>query len=268
LQLNISNAPFDGWNIQSMDETCLGAGDGMISINDIRGGVGQIDVTVDGDIRRDLEFSDLRPDIYEFIARDALGCTQDTLIDILEGGDINVDLGDDLRIESGEEVCLIPEISGDVAASTSWEISTAASESIMIDTLCIRPLSDQQIIVSVTSETGCIATDTILIEVFINIDNIGLFVPSIINRSSILGNDQATITLRPDIIEVRDFAIFDRWGQLIMYTDLLTPGDVATWDGTFRQQDVASGVYVYTYEMLTIYDDVRRRRSGDITVID
>ena len=43
------------------------------------------------------------------------------------------------------------------------------------------------------------------------------------------------------LIELKEFSVFDRWGNKIFTTLNSAKG----WDGTFKGQQAASGVYVY-----------------------
>jgi len=127
---------------------------------------------------------------------------------------------------------------------------------------------DERITVTVTTANGCTAVDSFDIDVFVDVSKIKAFVPNILNLDSDVGNNSVTIDLPFDILELTDFSIFDRWGQRVAFTDQISTGQpVIVWEGSMNGRNVASGVYVYTYEMLTIYDDVRRRRTGDITVV-
>jgi len=263
----VSEEPLGGFDIDIMDETCSGTGDGFIHVRDVLGGVGQIDLLLEGS---PIDFSPVslaNPDTYMIEATDEIGCTQDTFVTITAGGEISVDIGSDQDIERGEKATVIPVITGDETDTIMWWTSSLGITAIGQDTLCYIPSTRDTIIVQAQSATGCIDMDTMIISVFVDISKIGVYVPNIMAIGSQAGNDRLVLDLSPDIVEVTDFAIYDRWGQQVMYQDRLLGGETASWDGTFNGEVVTSGVYVYSYDMLTIYDDVRRRRRGDITVI-
>ena len=111
--------------------------------------------------------------------------------------------------------------------------------------------------------------DSLSIDVFVDLSMILVYVPNVLNTSSSINNNELTIELPPDILEVTEFSIYDRWGQQVAFTERIQQGEIViVWDGTFRNQSVTPGVYVYTYDMLTVYGPERRRITGDITIIN
>jgi len=167
----------------------------------------------------------------------------------------------------GNKVVIKPEITGASYTSIVWTGSETVSLS-GVDSLCFIPILDERIVVEVVTANGCTAIDSLNIDVFVDVSKISAYVPNILNINSDEGNNSIMIDLPPDILELTDFAIYDRWGQMVAFTDRINMGQpVLVWDGTMDNSEVSSGVYVFRYEMLTVYDDIRRERSGDITVI-
>jgi len=63
--------------------------------------------------------------------------------------------------------------------------------------------------------------------------------------------------------EFISLAVFDRYGNFVFQTD-----DIETsWDGTFRGQDVVTGVYVYRVKLICPYDRKEYHVVGDVTII-
>ncbi len=264
----VSATPFQGFDIDVQDETCMDAVDGVIAINDIIGGVGVLTISLDGEEVGIETITDVVPDIYDLLVVDDLGCMIDTMLSIGQGGQISVEIGENIRVERGEKVTIIPEVTGDAAVSVMWT-GDQGTMSDQMDSLCFVPIVDEKILVSATGPSGCIAVDSLLITVFVDITKIRAYVPNILVRESDMGNDQIEITLSPDILEISDFAIYDRWGQQVMFVPLISNGEtVVAWDGRFNNQPVSQGVYIYSYEMITIHDDRPVVRTGDITIIN
>lgn len=59
------------------------------------------------------------------------------------------------------------------------------------------------------------------------------------------------------------FAVYDRWGERIFYTNNLQTG----WDGTSKGKTVQNGVYAYIIEYQTQEDSVIKTKSGNITLL-
>ena len=61
--------------------------------------------------------------------------------------------------------------------------------------------------------------------------------------------------------------IFDRWGNALYEHEALSVNDPASgWDGTFRQEPVDPGVYVYVIE-LRFGDGRQQIYKGDLTIL-
>ena len=75
---------------------------------------------------------------------------------------------------------------------------------------------------------------------------------------SIYGNDQVS--------RIRNLAIFDRWGNaLYARSDLPINDPSAGWDGTFRDEVMDPGVYIYVVEV-ELVDGTVRLYKGDVTL--
>lgn len=104
----------------------------------------------------------------------------------------------------------------------------------------------------------CVTTDTQQVRV---LKKPGYYLPSAFTPNKDGLND----LLRPYLIGMnglRSFSIFNRWGQLIFFTQTYGDG----WNGTFKGVDQAAGVYVWVLEF---YDADNRlvKERGTITVI-
>ena len=93
-----------------------------------------------------------------------------------------------------------------------------------------------------------------------------VFAPNMMNPDSKNGNQAFTIFSR-DNLPIHRLAIFDRWGERIfeardIKTNVLEQG----WNGTFRGQRVATGVYVF-YAELEVLPGKTVILKGDVTVL-
>lgn len=82
------------------------------------------------------------------------------------------------------------------------------------------------------------------------------FTPNNDNR-----NDFFNVVFRGNI-QVREFQIFNRWGQLVYNNDNPSEG----WDGTFNGNPAPSDVFLY--KLVLLYPDgSERRKNGEVTLI-
>ena len=121
-------------------------------------------------------------------------------------------------------------------------------------------LSDnQQYILTVKSEAGCSATDTIDIIVY-KIDP-GLYVPNAFTPNGDGIND----VFRPILIGMKTlkyFKVFNRTGELIFSTSVQNKG----WDGTFKGKSQDADVYVWIVDGID-YQNKEIFRKGSVTLI-
>lgn len=113
-------------------------------------------------------------------------------------------------------------------------------------------------ILTVTSDSGCIAQDTVKIDV---IDNPYLKVPNAFTPNGDGIND----TFRPLAVgyqNVRFFRVYNRYGQKIFYTDAFDKG----WDGTFNGQQCDLGVYYWSLGVKDRFGNDKELK-GDVTLI-
>ncbi len=268
IEVTINPAPLQQLEFEVMDESCADAMDGFINVTNIVGGDASAIISLEGDLINLNNENNVDPGSYTLMVEDDFGCMIDTTVTVLPGGFIDVELGGNLRVERGEKVTITPEYDGDPPTTVAWSTSQGLSFSD-VDSLCFTPLIDQTVYITVTNDSGCEAVDSISIAVFVDVSKIKAYVPNVLSKSNDRGNNEIRLGLPPDVIELTDFSIFDRWGQRVMYLPVVRGGeDVFIWDGRYNSSPVANGVYIFSYQMLTIYDTRIRSRKGDITVID
>jgi len=265
--IRIAASPITNIMLEIGDESCDGDDNGFISVSQINGGEGNLVLTIDGEEVNIGEEIPLDPGMYEVMVEDEFGCDLANEIEVEAGEFIDLDAGPDISVERGEKISIVPTVSGSPFTDITW-IGNQGTNETGVDSLCFIPSVDETIVITVTTANGCSAIDSFSIDVFVDVSKISAFVPNILNLNSTLGNDVVTIDLPFDIVELTDFSIFDRWGQQVAYAPFISNASpVIIWDGHMNGSEVEAGVYVFTYEMLTIYDARRRNRTGDITVI-
>ena len=263
----INPSPLQSLIVDASGPECFGDNQGFIHVTGVNGGEGNLTVFLDNVDVGFIPNEPLSGGSYSLLVRDELSCELDTTIILSDGDNIDVNLGADLEVERGEVVQVIPELEGDAPVSAIW-IYNGDTIDTNIDLLESAFFEDGVLIYIATTGNGCIAEDSINIDVFVDLSKIEVYVPNIINPLSTDANNEVVLELPPDIVQVNDFNIYDRWGQQVVHIDRIQQGEIRViWDGTFNGQSVTSGVYVFTYEMLTIYSSEVRQISGDITVI-
>jgi gliding motility-associated-like protein len=134
--------------------------------------------------------------------------------------------------------------------SRPFENSTATRQQVVIDTtLLVRVVG--------RSAGGCL--DTALVQVIV--DPLGdVFIPSAFTPNGDGRNDQFTVA--GGSFKTFDLKVFNRWGELIFYSQQRTRG----WDGRYAGREQPTGSYVYVLNA-TLSNGRRVEKRGTVTLI-
>ena len=118
----------------------------------------------------------------------------------------------------------------------------------------------------ITNIQGC--TSTISVEVDFLYPP---FIPNILSAASNDVNQYFQIGLSDNLyqyeIEIQDFAIYDRWGNLITsVSQQLLTSEMPLWDGTYNGVFCESGVYIYSF-LLKYPNGKTHSYFGDLTFL-
>ena len=114
-------------------------------------------------------------------------------------------------------------------------------------------------LIKITNSSGCSVTDTLLVKMKTEAPPLtsDLFVPKAWTPNGDGHNDKL-YPLTVNIVSLKYFRIFNRWGQLMFETNVLGFG----WDGMYNGQPQVSDVYTWTVEAVGI-DGKDYIRSGN-----
>ena len=108
---------------------------------------------------------------------------------------------------------------------------------------------------------GCQNSDTITLKSKEWICDIPfIFVPTAFTPNKDGKND--VIQVKSGVVSSLEFAIFDRWGEKVFFTDNLSD----TWDGTYNGKPLQPQVFVY-YLKATCFNGEVFETKGNITLI-
>jgi gliding motility-associated-like protein len=142
-------------------------------------------------------------------------------------------------IPYGGSVRLTPGVTGDVAAY-SWSPSTRLSDPAVKDPIA-SPSSTTLYTLSATGPNGCEAKEIITVDVYTQ-----LRVPNAFSPNGDGKNDIFYVLGGPPGVVIKEFAVFDRWGQRIFQVHDGPAGDPSFgWDGRVHGSLAPTGTYVY-----------------------
>lgn len=204
------------------------------------------------------------PGVYSVIATTECGAFYDTVRVVPVAEPLSVDLGDDQTIEQGDPVRFIMRTNGAGNLQYLWQ--SEDDPTLTCDRCPLpaaRPLTNATYTLLLTDNNGCSATDAFNVEV---IPVRTIFAPTAFSPNGDGINDVFYLQGKTDA-RVLYLRIFDRWGNLVFQTENGYLNDPNTgWDGRTRGQTIEAGAYVFVAE-LEFADGIRRKTSGEITLL-
>lgn len=180
---------------------------------------------------------------------DRNGCTAELEPVVINQKDrVEVDLGPDFAIELGRDTQLLAAVfNASGAVEFAWTIRDSTWLSCMD---CPDPFVEglmypHTFFVSVVDSAGCSAEDriTILVE-----KPRRIFVPTGFTPNDDGANDVLMVHGQASA-KILDFKVYDRWGEMLFRaTDFTVNDESAGWNGTFRDQPMDPGVYIWVLE--------------------
>ncbi|UAY52603.1 gliding motility-associated C-terminal domain-containing protein [Ferruginibacter albus] len=122
------------------------------------------------------------------------------------------------------------------------------------------PSSTQKYILTGSTRNGCIGYDSVIVYADFTNSKSGYYMPNAFSPNNDGINDCYGIKYWGTVQKV-DFSIYDRWGNLVFFTN--DPADC--WDGTYKGQPLNSGSYSYYIKAITTCGVVDRK--GNIILI-
>jgi gliding motility-associated-like protein len=244
---------------------CLGGADGKLEITNVQNAAAPILYSINGGIvSLQPTFLNLPKGSYHALVEDRNNCKWERAV-ILEDGDIlKVGLNRDTVISIGDSAFVRTNIQPTTAALRYTWSNTENLSCYDCATPRAFPLVSTTYTVTVTDDYGCTATDEIFIKV---INNKAVFVPNVFTPNHDGVNDFLSVYSGGAAENVQLMRIYNRWGGLIFETQNFGVNNpFLGWNGTFRNESVDAGVYLYEVEVRFLDNDVQKVR-GNVTLV-
>jgi gliding motility-associated-like protein len=210
----------------------------------------------------DAIFTKVYPDYtraYHMIAEYPNGCIVDSAI-IVNVNKVNADAGHDRVLADGGTTILGGPMSTEGSNLLyEWQPSNFLENPLEANPKC-TPFYDITYTLKVTNQQGCTNTDTVTVNVECNDINLpNAFTPE--DHSN--NNDYFRIINNGNnIIQLNQFAVYDRWGKEVFTTTDVSAG----WNGKFEGKDCPYGVYTWVADGFCA-SGKRISKSGNVTLI-
>ncbi|MDB5226797.1 MAG: hypothetical protein JWN78_990 [Bacteroidota bacterium] len=169
-------------------------------------------------------------------------------------------------VKAGEDHIIIKGTEVQIDAASVNQVSYVWSPDYNLScTLCQTPMAspehDTTYMVTAINEYGCKSKDELRIRIISDCSGNMVYVPNTFSPNGDGQNDVLRV-LGPGVSSVKQFRVFNRWGQMVFTTN---DGGIG-WDGTFNGTELNPGVYMYYMDVECINGE-RTIKKGDVTLL-
>lgn len=252
------------------EPTCFGDRDGRIVINAV-GGIAPYQYTLDDD---SFDGSSIRIGItagtYTVRIQDSKGCSFDQEITINNPPQLQLEADTERQMILGDSTQLTARpINGTGEITLEWDAPYDGTLSCYPDSFpaCETPFSIAQHTITYTAfatdELGCMAETEL--KVIVEKPR-QVMVPTAFTPNNDGANDLLLVHGVPDT-EILQFRVFDRWGSLLFQSGGYKVNEENVgWDGSYRNERMASGVYIWMVEVKYLDGEIGTF-SGNTTLL-
>jgi hypothetical protein len=254
-----------GFDLDLSMPDCFGESNGSIELVSVATGTGPFESVLNGQTGvGNGTFPDLSSGIYQLEILDGLGCAADTTLVLPDPAELQVTLGQDIETTPGSVVELSAQPSNtNVHIQWTSGLGMENSEGFQWS---LTPFESSWYACTIRDEAGCIASDTILVEVK---GDYGVYKPNVLKpNASISANQYFTLYDTENYIQrVEMLQVYDRWGALVFEKKNFEPGvPEQGWDGRANGNLAPAGVYQFVARLIT-YSGEPLVLNGDVTLI-
>ncbi len=247
--------------------TCFGDEDGVIIVTTDPAN-GPYQYQLDGQNYGSTNFfAPLAPGYYQLQVTDGQGCTWTQEVYIPEPQELTVDMGANVTVELGESVIL--QANYNVLASQLDTIIWVPSDQFPCPQMPCNvqeflPLQQTSVNVTIIDTSGCMAED--VITVFVKKDR-AIYVPNAFSPNGDGPNDVFMIFSGQDVVRIKEFLVFDRWGESVHeYYDFYPNDPAYGWNGSHKGKPMDPAVFVW-FAVVEFVDGQEVLYEGDVTLV-
>ncbi|MBC7886160.1 MAG: gliding motility-associated C-terminal domain-containing protein [Saprospiraceae bacterium] len=247
------------------DIHCFGQNDGQIFIDTVEGGFEPYIFTINGLKMDSTVIANLSPGSYLIEVKDKHGCPVSISVEIYEPPLFEIDVTEEFSIAFSDilDIDFDSNYPDDQISEIKW--TNSKGEIIGNDFILTFSSFDSDVVdLEVITEKGCISRSKIVI----NVENeLNIFFPNIFSPNGDNSNDRFIIWKNKVPANIDRLCIYDRFGNKVYdQQNFEFDNNPLGWDGTFNNQQVETGVYVYVVEY-TDYTGIKHIIKKDLTLI-
>lgn len=266
LQVEVTAPPQLQLSAELENPSCAESQDGTIQLV-AEGGTPDFQYSLDGVIFEERSaYAGLGGGLYTVITKDANDCETQQEVELIAPPPIELTIAnneDFLELEFGDSLQLFTTLS-----NVQGKVNYAWS-SLIDTTLCqscpdpiVHPLTTSFYTLAIEDEMGC--TTESRIEVIVN-RTFKYYVPNAFSPNGDGRNERLTVYSESGTM-IKQFRIFDRWGNLLFENTDFAANDVsAGWDGRFKGELLNDATFTWMAE-LEYMDGMKKVFTGSTTL--
>ncbi len=256
--------------VDQVDLVCATVNDGSIEVAGFDGNP-EYQYSLDGSsFNLNPFFGNLAAGTYQVNVQDIKGCTDSIDVVITSPPPIIVDAGPDQSIE----LCFDSQLNGsytpeDVNDQIIWTAQDTMDNNSLSCLDCLDPIAvapgQTTYVLTVVDDVGCSASDEVTI--FVE-EDYPIYGPNIFTPNGDSRNDMFTLYGGPAAKIIREFYIYDRWGEQVFFTEDIPLNDPSVgWNGNFKvTNDLYSQVFAW-YAKIEFCDSEVFEFAGTVTLV-
>ncbi|GIV34699.1 MAG: hypothetical protein KatS3mg031_2234 [Chitinophagales bacterium] len=194
--------------------------------------------------------------VYSVTVTTPVGCQGSDSVEITFISPYQVNAGEDRTIISGTSIPLTATVSGNPQGFFFWSPPVALSCTDCPSPVA-SPTEDITYVVTFSDSQECSGNDSITIRVLPEV--IPPRIPDAFTPNGDGHNDVFEVKIFGGSGEVREFRVYNRWGELLH-------NSTTAWDGRYQGKDQPAGTYIY-YAVTDMIDGTRIKLSGAFSLI-
>ena len=198
--------------------------------------------------------------VYAVTITDANNCSVDTSFTVLNDSAFTlVATPHETVIDLGNSVDIIAVTGGGTLANIIWTPSEFLSCGDCLNPNA-SPVNSIYYIATATSDSGCVASDKVVITV---VPDYNIFIPNVFTPNGDGNNDFFEVFGNKKAWKQFEVQVFNRWGEKVYES-----GDMNfKWDGIYKGQPSPQSVYVYQIHLVYLDNYTDKLYKGSVTLV-
>ena len=244
--------------VNGIAETCFEYCDGTIDIT----GVNSHFYSNDGGLtfQSSNSFTNLCDGIYNIVIQDSNNCQATDVIELIGPDQVIAEFSANPQPTTVENTLITVTNQSQNATTFNWDFAGLGS-SIDENTSFDFPQVPGTHQICLTASEG-VCTDSICHDIIIN-DILIVYVPNSITPNNDGVNDMLIPVISGHREENYEFYVFDRWGEVVFFTESSTEA----WNGRVNGRDAKMDVYTWKLKVVSDHDGSKKEFYGHCTIV-